>query len=168
MRMVNPSKVLLTRFGVEVAMASLTAIVGGIVVWGAREFGTGWGDAGPQPGYFPFYVGVIILVASGGVLVEALLDREARHAKAFLTREQAGRVLAFLGPIAGFVVLAVLLGLYVGLVIYLTATMVFQGRYRLYQALAVSLGAAIACYAVFEIWFQVPLLKGPLEALLNL
>ncbi len=162
------SKVLLTRFGMEVAMASLTAIVGGVVVLGAREFGTGWGDAGPQPGYFPFYVGVVIVVASCGVLIETALNREAKRAKTFLTQEQAVRVLVFLGPIAAFVLLAVLLGLYVALVAYLTATMVFQGRYRLWQALAVSLGAAVGCYAVFEIWFKVPLLKGPLEAFLNL
>lgn len=165
--MENASKVVLTRFGMEVAMASLTATAGAIVVIGAREFGTGWGDAGPQPGYFPFYVGLFILIASCGVMVEALLNRESRS-KAFLTREQARRVLVFLGPIAVFVVLAVALGLYVALVIYLTGTMVFQGRYRVIHALAVSIGAAIGCYAVFELWFKVPLLKGPLEALLNL
>ncbi len=166
--MERPSKTLLTRFGMEMAMASATALAGAVVVFGAREFGTGWGDAGPQPGYFPFYVGLVIVIASCGVLIETALNREAKRAKTFLTREQAVRVLVFLGPIVAFVLLAVLLGLYVALVASLTATMVLQGRYRLWQALAVSLSAAVGCYAVFEIWFKVPLLKGPLEAFLNL
>lgn len=167
--MANPSRVLLTRFGMEVATASLAAIAGGVVVLGAREHGTGWGDAGPQPGYFPFYIGLAIVIASCGVLLEALLGRRtARADKPFLNHEQGCRVLAFLGPIVGFVLLAVALGLYVALVIYLTATMVFQGRYRFIHAVTVGVGAAIACYLVFELWFKVPLLKGPLEAWLNL
>ena len=67
-----------------------------------------------------------------------------------------------------FVVLAVLLGLYVALVAYLCGAMVVQGGYRPLKALAVSAGTAVACYLVFEVWFQVPLLKGPLEALLKI
>ena len=46
--------------------------------------------------------------------------------------------------------------------------MVVQGRYRLPRALAVSVGSAVIFYLIFEVWFRVPLLKGPLEALLKI
>jgi hypothetical protein len=166
--MQNPSTVLVSRFVAEVGLAVVTAALGAIVTIGALEFGTGWGDAGPQPGYFPFYIGAIVMLASGGVLVEALVNRERLRTAAFLQREQAGRILAFFGPMAGFVVLAAVLGLYVALIIYLTATMVVQGRYRLPRALLVSVGSAAVFYVIFEVWFRVPLLKGPLEALLHI
>jgi len=164
----DPAAVLLSRFAVEVTLAAATAAIGAVVTIGALEFGTGWGDGGPQPGYFPFYIGIIVMVASGGVLVEAFANRERLRATAFLRREQGMRIAAFFGPMVGFVLVASLLGLYVALIVYLTATMVVQGHYRLPRALAVSVGSAVIFYLIFEVWFRVPLLKGPLEALLRI
>lgn len=164
----DPAAVLLSRFAVEVTLAAVTAAIGAVVTIGALEFGTGWGDGGPQPGYFPFYIGIIVMVASGGVLVEAFANRERLRATAFLRREQGMRIAAFFGPMVGFVLVASLLGLYVALIVYLTATMVVQGHYRLPRALAVSVGSAVIFYLIFEVWFRVPLLKGPLEALLRI
>ena len=164
----DPAAVLLSRFAVEVTLAAATAAIGAVVTIGALEFGTGWGDGGPQPGYFPFYIGIIVMLASGGVLVEAFANRERLRATAFLRREQGMRIAAFFGPMVGFVLVASLLGLYVALIVYLTATMVVQGHYRLPRALAVSVGSAVIFYLIFEVWFRVPLLKGPLEALLRI
>jgi hypothetical protein len=164
----DPAAVLLTRFAVEVSLALATAAIGAVVTIGALEFGTGWGDGGPQPGYFPFYIGIIVMLASCGVLTEAFAHRERLRATAFLRREQGMRIAAFFGPMVGFVLVAWLLGLYVALIVYLTATMVFQGHFRLPRALAVSVGSAVVFYLIFEVWFRVPLLKGPLEALLRI
>ena len=164
----NPAAVLMSRFAVEVTLAAATAAIGAVVTFGAQEFGIGWGDGGPQPGYFPFYIGIIVMLASAGVLAEAFARREQLRTTPFLRNEQGMRILAFFGPMLGFVLLAALLGLYVALIIYLTATMVVQGRYRLPRALAVSVGSAVTFYLIFEVWFRVPLLKGPLEALLKI
>lgn len=166
--MQNPAAMLLNRFTVETTVGVATALIGAVVTIGALEFGTGWGDGGPQPGYFPFYIGIIVMLASCGVLIETFANRERLRTTAFLRREQGLRILAFFGPMAGFVVLAAVLGLYVALIVYLTATMVVQGRYRLPRALAVSVGSAVIFYLIFEVWFRVPLLKGPLEALLKI
>ena len=46
--------------------------------------------------------------------------------------------------------------------------MVFQGGYRPLKAGVISVASVLIFYAVFEIWFQVPLLKGPIEAWLKL
>lgn len=165
--MQNPSRVLLSRLAVEIVAACFTLLVGVIVSVAAREYGTGWGDAGPEPGYFPFYVGLIIALASLGTLVQAIVHHRDRR-EIFLSVEQGQRILAFFLPMLAFVVLAVLLGLYMALVAYLCGAMVAQGGYRPLKALAVSAGTAVACYLVFEVWFQVPLLKGPLEALLKI
>jgi hypothetical protein len=77
-------------------------------------------------------------------------------------------VLAFSLPMVAFVFLSLWLGLYVGTVLYLVFVMVFQGGYRWWFALAVALGVVIAMRLIFPIWFQVPLLTGPLEAWLGL
>ena len=42
------------------------------------------------------------------------------------------------------------------------------GKYPWWKLLLVSFGTIAFFYVVFEIWFQVPLPKGPVEALLGL
>lgn len=163
----NPSGTLMTRLTVEIAVACTAALVGAIVSYGSLEIGTGWGDVGPQPGYFPFYIGLFIVLASCGVLIEVVIEQRRRK-QVFLTREQGHRILSFFLPMLGFVAVSMALGLYVGLGLYLFGVMTIQGGYRIGKALTVCLSTIVIFYVVFEKWFQVPLLKGPIEALLNI
>lgn len=163
----SPSAMVLSRLTMEIAVALVTALAGAIVCYGSIEIGTGWGDAGPEPGYFPFYIGAFIIVASIAVLIETLI-KQRRHQQVFLTREQGYRILTFFLPMFGFVAVSMVLGLYVSLALYLFGTMTIQGKYPISKALAVCLSTVVIFYFVFEKWFQVPLLKGPLEALLNI
>ncbi|WP_263771573.1 tripartite tricarboxylate transporter TctB family protein [Propionivibrio soli] len=165
--MQNPSGTLLSRFSMEVGVACFTGLLGAIVCYGSTEFGTGWGDAGPEPGYFPFYIGLFIMLASAGVLVQAFLTHRDRQ-EVFLTREQGHRILLFFLPMFAFVAASMVLGLYVSLALYLFGVMTIQGKYSAPKALSVCLGTIVVFYFVFEKWFQVPLLKGPLEAWLKI
>ena len=161
------SGVLLTRLTMVVATAMVSALIGAIVCYGSLEFGVGWGDAGPQPGYFPFYVGLIVIIASLVNMGFGIYHHRDR-VEEFLTTEQSQRILAFFGPMFLFVLVSSFLGVYVGMILYLFSVMVVQGGYRLPKALAVSLITAVANYFLFEVWFKVPLLKGPLEALIGI
>ena len=165
--MQNPAKVLISRFAMEVATALATISIGAIAVFGSLEFGIGWGDAGPQPGYFPFYVGLIVILASSAALFQTFFSQRHRE-EAFLTVEQGARILSFFGPMLGFVAISSFLGIYVGLCIYLTGVMTIQGGYKPIKAFLFSIGMAVAFYLIFDFWFQVPLLKGPLEALMGI
>ena len=163
----NPSGTLLTRITMEIAVACAAALAGAIVCYGSLEIGTGWGDAGPQPGYFSFYIGVLIVLASCAVLIEAVIEQRRRK-QIFLTHEQGHRILSFFLPMLGFVAVSMVLGLYVSLAIYLFGTMTIQGGYKVFKALFVCSCTVVIFYFVFEKWFQVPLLKGPIEALLHI
>jgi hypothetical protein len=156
-----------SRFLVEVLTGCATALFGLVVVLGATEFGIGWGDAGPEPGYFPFYVGLLIIAGSIGVLVQAFVLYRGRSLP-FLDSVQARRIAAFFAPVIAFVVASLFIGLYAATAIYLAAVMRVQGGYRLHTSIAVAICTTLFFYVVFEIWFQVPLLKGPLEAWLGL
>jgi hypothetical protein len=157
----------LSRFALEVATAVATAVFGVVIVVGATEFGIGWGDAGPEAGYFPFYVGLLIILGSVGAFVQAFVLYRGRPFR-FLDGAQARRVAAFFLPVAGFVLASLVLGLYAASVLYLAGVMRLQGGYRIWTSLAVAVGVAVFFYVVFELWFQVPLLKGPIEAWLGL
>ena len=42
------------------------------------------------------------------------------------------------------------------------------GKYSWVKVAVVSLGTTVAFFVLFDLWFKVPLVKGPLEALLGL
>ncbi|OWJ68050.1 tripartite tricarboxylate transporter TctB family protein [Inquilinus limosus] len=155
----------ISRFAMECAAATATGAVGAAVAVGGLQGGIGWNEAGPEPGTFPFAVGLIIAAGSLGTLVQAV---RARDRRVFLDAVRLRRVAAFFGPMAAFVALSLPLGLYVASALYLAGVMALQGGYRLRSAVPVGLGVAALLWLVFETWFQVPLLKGPVEAWLGL
>lgn len=155
-----------TRFAAEVVTALVTFALGGAIVAGAREYGVGWTEGGPQPGTFPFYVGVLVMAASAGNLVRAWLAR--RTGAVFVDATQARRIAAFGLPLLAFVALSLTLGFYVATLIYLAGVMHFQGRYRWKTSIVVAIGTSAFFFLVLELWFRVPMLKGPLEAALRL
>ncbi|VFT48455.1 tripartite tricarboxylate transporter TctB [Pseudomonas aeruginosa] len=57
---------------VEIGLALFTAALGAIVMYGSQDIGIGWGDSGPEAGYFPFYIGLLLSAASLGNLLLAL------------------------------------------------------------------------------------------------
>jgi hypothetical protein len=160
-------RALVSRKAMEAATALATAAVGAAVIWGAVEHDIGWDDSGPGAGYFPFRIGLLIVLASLANLTLALWRGRAEPS-AFLTREQFARVLSFGLPIVAFVAISIFLGLYVATVLYLFGVMVFQGGYRPLVALAFGVAVAVVMRLVFPMWFKVPLLTGPLEAWLRL
>ena len=160
-------RTLVSRRTMEIATALATGALGAAVMWGAYEHDIGWGDSGPAAGYFPFRIGVLIVLGSLANVVLAVMRRGYNDA-VFLTREQAKRVLSFAVPLVAFVIISLWLGLYVGAILYLFFTMVFQGGYRPLLALAVALATAVVMRLVFPVWFKVPLLTGPLEAMIGL
>ena len=166
----SASRVLATRRTLEVIAAVLALAFGVTIVLGALEYHVGWSDRGPEPGYFPFWMGLVVIVGGGGALFEAVFSRRYANAPVAISTDQARRIAAFLLPILGFLVVALIfkLGLYVAMVAYMLTVMLWQGRYRLRTALAVSFGAAAVFYFMFELWLHVPLLKGPVEALLGI
>jgi hypothetical protein len=158
---------LLSRRTLEIVTALAAMAFGAIVIKGAFEFPVGWTERGPDPGYFPFWIGCIVVLGGAGALVEAFSRPGDRRASA-LTVGQLRRVLAFLAPILGFLLVTSFLGIYVGMLLYLAVVMVVQGGYRLPAALSLSIGVAVFFYVVFEKLLKVPLMKGPLEAWLGI
>ncbi|MBX4871507.1 tripartite tricarboxylate transporter TctB family protein [Rhizobium bangladeshense] len=165
--MTDNSKRHLSRRTMEIATAIATAAAGGAVCYGAVEIGTGWTETGPAPGYFPFYIGLLIILGSLANLGRAFVSRNWRE-DVFLDVERARPVLAFALPLVGFVIAALLLGLYVATLLYVSGVMIWQGRYRWWAAVLGGAAVAAAFYLVFEIAFQVPLLKGPVEGWLGI
>jgi len=158
----------LSRLVMELAAAALFFGFGAVVLAGAAEHEIGWGEAGPQAGYFPFWLGLFVMAGSLVTGAQALAARDVLRREAFLSRDAGRCVLRFAPPVLALVPLALLLGLYVGMAIFLASMLRWQGRHGWGIALAVALAAPLFCFLVFERWFLVPLLKGPLETILGI
>ena len=149
----------------EIVVAAITFALGALVVVDSLRLGIGWGDEGPKAGYFPFYIGLIICIGSIVNTAIAVLDRKAGS---FVSRGQLRDVLRALVPMVLFVGLIGILGLYLAGAVYIAFFMRWIGKYSWAKVATVSLGTTVAFFVLFDLWFKVPLVKGPLEALLGL
>jgi hypothetical protein len=150
---------------VEVGVTIATALFGLIVILGSMQVGIGWGAEGPQSGFFPFYLGVIIMVGSAVNLLEAA--RKSAE-KTFADWSQLRQVLAITVPTAIYVTVIPWVGIYVSSFFLIGLFMVWLGNYRVWYAFTLSAAIMIATYLTFEKWFLVPLPKGPFEDFLGL
>lgn len=152
----------------EIAVAVGFLAFGGLVVWDSRRLGSEWASDGPQAGYFPFYIGSIICISAIANLIAAI-NSGSKGEKVFVYREQLRMVLAVMVPSVVYVVLIAnpvySLGIYEASVIFIALFMRVLGKYGWGKIAAVSVGVMFAFFLMFEIWFKVPLPKGPIEAL---
>jgi len=152
---------------VEIGVAAVVLLFGAVVVFDSYRVGARWGDDGPQAGYFPFYVGLLICLSSAAVLVRALRNT-ALAAESFVSREELKMILTVLVPTVVYVALIAFLGFYVASTIYIAYFMWQLGKYAWVKIAPISIGVSVAFFLIFEIWFAVPLPKGPLGAALGL
>ena len=153
------------------AMDIITALVfiaiGLTVMVGSLKLGASWGADGPEAGYFPFYISLIILLSSTVTLYQAAIVNKKKKTESFVDSEPLKQIMAVLLPAIVFVLGVQLIGIYVSSALYIAIFMVWLGKYPIWKAVAVSVGVSVALYLMFEFWFQVPLPHGswfnPLE-----
>ena len=151
----------------EIFVAALFFIAGAIVVYDSVRLGAKWADDGPQAGYFPFFIGLIICV-SALVNVASALAISRDKDQAFVEIGQLKLVLAVLVPTALYVALIGWLGIYVASILFIGFFMRWLGEYAWWKLAAVSVGNSVFFFLIFEVWFKIPLPKGPLEAWMGL
>ncbi len=152
---------------VETGVAAIILIFGLVVVVDSYRVGARWGDDGPQPGYFPFYVGLLVCISSAMILLRAARNA-ALAAESFVSREELKKILTVLVPSVIYVSVIAYLGFYLASTLYIAYFMWQLGKYSWIKTVPVSVGVSVAFFLIFEIWFSVPLPKGPLEAALGL
>jgi hypothetical protein len=148
----------------ELAVAAVLFALGAVVVFDSFRLGSKWGADGPQSGYFPFYIGLLICISSGVTFAKALRDTSLAG-KPFVYRDQFKRVLTVLIPAGVYVVLVKLLGLYVASALYIAFFMIWLGRYPWWKGITVGVVINAVFFVMFEVWFKVPLFKGEFNLL---
>lgn len=148
----------------DIVTASGLLLLGGLVGADAIRLGIGWGTDGPKSGFFPFWLALILIVCCVVVVTQAL-RRES--GPVFVTLERLAPVLKVLWPATALVALSHVLGLYVSAALYLGFYMRWVGGHGWRAVFALSLVVPLAAFLIFELWFLVPMPKGPLESWLG-
>lgn len=151
---------------VDAVVALLFMALSCVVMWDSWKIGAAWASDGPQAGYFPFYIGLIMFIASLGTLVTAIITKTP-NLDTFVEKGQLKSVLSVLIPTAVFVALIPFLGLYVAGAIFIAFFMVAIGKYNIVKAIPIAIAVPLALFVLFEIWFLIPLPKGPVENMLG-
>ncbi len=157
-----PPAVVGTR-SVDIVVSLLLLALAALLGWDSWRTGMSWAADGPQAGYFPFYLSVMMGAASLYGLVRRC-SHAPRPIGAFVTRDQFGRVMQVFVP-----TLAVLHRHAVprplrGELPADRRLHVVDRQHRALEVAAHRFLFTAAMFVTFEIAFDVIMPKGPLEA----
>jgi putative tricarboxylic transport membrane protein len=125
--------------------------------------GIAWAPEGPEAGYFPFYLSVILASASIYGVVATLL-RSGQESGTFVTRDQLRRVMQVFLPTLLFCLFTQWLGLYLASFLLIAGFMHLVGRIAWWKSLLTAFVFSLMMFVTFELAFDVIMPKGPLEA----
>jgi len=148
---------------VDIVTSVLLIAFAALMAFDNWRTGMRWDFDGPQAGYLPFYLSVILGGASVYGVVSAYLNKpEAK--KAFVTRDQLRRVLQVFVPTLLFIIATQWLGVYVASFLLVAGFMRYVGHIAWWKCLLTSFVFTAAMFITFDMTFDVIMPKGPLEA----
>ena len=148
----------------------MSAIFGAIVLAESLTHDIGWNETGPGSGYFPFRVGVLLIGAAAVLLQNVAFgsSQTLRENGVFATGEEFRRTLSVFLPTVALVAAMSVLGCYVPSAVYLTWMLRRHRGYGWIRSAAFGAAVMAGFFLVFDVWFRVPLAKGPVEAALGI
>src|SRR2546423_3200479 len=148
---------------VDIAVYLMLIALAAVLGYENWQTGAAWEADGPQAGYLPFYLCVLLAAASLYGLADKLFVVRGPD-EPFVNREQFRRVMQVLVPTFLFCLFMQWLGLYVASFILIAGFMWIVGRIALWKSLTTAFLFSVAMFVTFDIAFDVIMPKGPLEA----
>ena len=146
---------------VDVAVYLLLLAVALMLGYDNWRTGNGWAAEGPEAGYFPFYLSIMLGAASLFGLGSVLFSGAGEP---FVTRAQCRRVMQVFVPTLLFCLLTQWLGIYIASFLLTAGFMGFIGRIAWWKSILTAFLFSFAMFVTFDIAFDVIMPKGPIEA----
>lgn len=158
-----------SRRSMELITASAITIFAGGIISGSLQLNVGWSELGPQSGYLPLRLGILLCITGALLFLQTALTREpdAGH-HSFATDEQLKRSWSIFAPTLVLVLVMPWVGFYFPSGAYLVYMARTHGQFTWSRAMTISFGFIVGLYVLFDFCFGVPLAKGPIEAWLGI
>jgi putative tricarboxylic transport membrane protein len=142
-------------------IALLLVAVATLVLVDAVRLGFRWNDNGPESGFFPFWLGVILAACALIQLRHVWVDHRRRTPSTPLMPKGAWKPIAWvLVPATAMVAATELIGLHLAAALYLGFYMRAVGKIRWSTTVAVSILVPAVLYVAFDRFFLVPMPQG--------
>jgi hypothetical protein len=136
-------------------------LVGIIALGDAIRMGFGWGISGPEAGFFPFYMGLGILICTIFIVVKAIKSyRKDGLGKPLIQEGGLVQILWILIPAIGVFLLTELIGLHLATVFYLAFNIRVLGKMSWVKVILISVLVPLSMFIVFDKVFLIPLPEG--------
>jgi hypothetical protein len=135
--------------------------VGLLVLGDAIRLGFGWGMSGPEAGFFPFYMGLGIVLCTFFIVLRGIkIFKKEGTGKPLIVKGGLTQILWVLIPAAGMVLLSELIGLHLATVVYLAFYMGVVGKMHWAKVILLSVLVPLVIYILFDKIFLIPLPEG--------
>jgi hypothetical protein len=145
----------------DIIVALGLMVVGLLALGDAVRLGFGWGMSGPEAGFFPFYMGLGIVISTFFIVRRGIkILKKEGMGKPLIAKGGLTQILWVLLPAVGVVLLTELLGLHLATVLYLAFYMGVVGRIHWGKVILLSLLVPFVIYVLFDKIFLIPLPEG--------
>jgi hypothetical protein len=139
----------------------LFMLLGVIVIVDSVRLGFMWGRTGPASGFFPFYLGVGVVIASLIVLLNAVKQfRKQGEGKPLMPPGALKPILWVVIPSTAMVAITELVGLHIAAALFLLFYMRVVGKIGWGTTLLIGIIAPLSLYITFDKLFLIPLPAG--------
>ncbi len=151
----------------DLIVAVILMLLGIVVMGDSIRLKFGWGMNGPEAGFFPFIMSLIVVIGCLIVGAQAIARKGvSKTDKPFIPRAAIKPVLKVIIPAALMVILTEYIGLYIAAGLYMAVYMRWIGGHRWRTVILISVIVPLSTYFVFDKAFLIPLPKGSLEGLI--
>jgi putative tricarboxylic transport membrane protein len=145
----------------DIIVALGLMVIGLLALGDAVRLGFGWGMSGPESGFFPFYMGLGIVISTFFILLRAVrIYRKEGSGKPLIPEGGLQQILWVLLPAVGVILLTELLGLHLATVLYLAFYMGVVGKIQWGKVALLSILVPLVIYILFDKIFLIPLPEG--------
>ena len=145
----------------EIWVSLAFALLGVFVIADSIRLGFMWGMSGPESGFFPFYLGVGVVISSVIVFFNAFtLYKKEGAGKPLMPPGALKPILWVLIPSTAMVVITEFVGLHIAAALFLAFYMRVIGKIGWVTTLLVGIISPLTLYITFDKLFLIPLPQG--------
>lgn len=152
----------------DIVCAVIILCIGILVMYDAIRLNIRWGMNGPEAGFFPFILSLLVVIGCLIVVAQAIAKKGVANSdKLFIPKGALKPLAKCVIPAALMVLLTEYIGLYIAAGLYMAVYMRWIGRNRWATVILISIIVPLSTYFLFDKFFLIPMPKGSLEDILG-